>query len=140
MTDTDAAAERFASEIQAHEARNAALLSRLRELGARLDVPRSIDCHFWAPTATSAELLRSRLLAKRLTDVVANTSPDDPTKWNVEGTLETRPDIMGSRGMTSQLVELAASCGAEYDGWGTAVHEVGPKESSGSGSPTSGCS
>ena len=95
--------------------------------GAPLDVPRTIDCFFWAPSAASAEQLQGRLLARGLQDVLTSPPPDNDAKWSVQGKLCVRPDLMGSRGMTSQLVELAASCGAEYDGWGTAIHEAGPK-------------
>jgi hypothetical protein len=127
--------------MRAHDARNAALLVRVEELGARLDVPRTVDCFFWAPSAASAELLRGRLVAKGLQAVLASPPPDPDAKWSVQGQLHIRPDLMGSRGMTSQLVELAAACSAQYDGWGTSIHEAGPAgHGSAGGSPTSGCS
>jgi hypothetical protein len=139
VTEGETAPDPLESEMRGHDARNAALLIRVQELGARLDVPRTIDCYFWAPSAASAELLQRRLVGKGLEGVLTNPPPADRTKWSVQGTLQVSPDVMGSRGMTSQLVELAASCGAEYDGWGTAIHEAGPEESGGtSGSPTRG--
>jgi hypothetical protein len=128
-------------QIQGHDARNVALLARVRELGAPLDVARTIDCFFWAPSAAAAELLRDRLVAKGLENVLTSPPPDEDAVWSVQGTLLIRPDVMGSRGMTSQLVELAAACDAEYDGWGTAIHEAAPGEPGGpEGSPTSGWS
>jgi hypothetical protein len=141
VTDDDSVREAIETQMRGHDARNAALLVRVRELGAPLDIPRTIDCFFWAPSGASSDLLRARLVAKGLEEIVTSPTPDDNGKWSVQGKLFIRPDLMGSRGMTSQLVELAASCGAEYDGWGTAIHEARPEGAEGAGgSPTKGCS
>lgn len=124
-------------QLWKHDARNESLLARLRELGALLDVARPIDCHFWAPNAESAEELRVILIGKGLREVQTSAPADDDTTWSVQGQLLVRPDLMGSRGMTLELVQLATSCGAKYDGWGTSVSEARPHSVDGTrGGPT----
>jgi hypothetical protein len=139
MTGVDMAQGTAAEQIQAHDARNASLLSRLRELGAPLDVARPIDCFFWAPSAPAAESLRVLLIGKGLASVVSSRAAAGDAVWNVQGQLNVRPDLMGSHGMTEQLVELAVSCDAEYDGWGTRVTEAKAEPNGGAaGGPTRG--
>ena len=116
-------------QLHGHEARNASLLARIRELGAPLDVARLIDCFFWAPDRESAESLRVALVGKGLVGVECNAPPPDDSLWSVQGQLSIRPDVMASQGMTEQLVQLATSCGAEYDGWGTSIGEARKRDS-----------
>jgi hypothetical protein len=115
----------IASEVEAHEARNRALLERIRELGAVLDAPRVIDCHFWAATREIAGTLIAKLQEKGLIELSA-TPPDAEGPWNVEGQLNETPSFVASRKVTEELVRLAAECGGQYDGWGTSVPEAGP--------------
>jgi hypothetical protein len=139
MSGVDMAQSRVQDQIRGHDARNASLLAHLQELGARLDVARPIDCFFWAPNPKCAEDLRVLLVGRGLVNVLSSPPVDDDAVWSVQGQVNVRPDLMGSRGMTEQLVELGASCGAEYDGWGTRVPEAKANASSGgSGGPTSG--
>lgn len=111
-------------EVEAHQARNAALLERIRDLGAALDAPRVIDAHFWASTREAAGVLIERLVAKGLTDLSARP-PSDEGPWSVEGQLHESPNFVASRKVTEELVRLAANCGSQYDGWGTSVPEAG---------------
>ena len=110
-------------ELEGHKARNAALLARLRELGARLDVPRVVDCHFWAPTREAAGALVEKLLERGFTGLAATPSnAEEP--WSVEGQLHEPPAFVASRKVTEELIRAAAECGGEYDGWGTSVGEA----------------
>jgi len=112
----------IARSIEGHEARNRALLARLRELGAPLGEPRVIDCHFWASNREAAVILVEKLLDKGFTELA--TTPADPDEpWSVEGKLHEAPEFVASRMVTEELVRLAVTCGAEYDGWGTSVEE-----------------
>jgi len=113
-----AAEENLLRDVAAHEARNSALLERLRELGTPLDVPRVIDCHFWVPTGEEADALIVTLLDKGLTGLsAAPPSGDEP--WSVEGQLRVSPDVVASRSVTEDFVRIAAKFGGQYDGWGT---------------------
>jgi hypothetical protein len=117
--------DEFAREVEAHQARNVSLLDRLRELGAPLDAPRVIDCHFWAPTREVAGVLVTRLLEKGLTEL-SSTPPGTEGPWSIEGQLHESPKFVASRKVTEELVLLAAECGGQYDGWGTSVTEAKP--------------
>jgi hypothetical protein len=117
--------DEVARDVEGHAARNASLLSRLRELGALLDAPRAIDCHFWAPTREAAGVLVAKLLEKGLSELSA-TPPGSDGPWSVEGQLHESPEFVASRKVTEELVLLAAECGGRYDGWGTSVPEAGP--------------
>jgi len=111
--------------VEGHAARSASLLSRLGELGALLDAPRVIDCHFWAPTREVAGILVAKLLERGLSDLSA-TPPGSGGPWSVEGRLHESPEFVASRNVTEELVLLAAECGGQYDGWGTSVPEAKP--------------
>jgi len=122
--------EEITREVKAHAARNAALLDRIRELGATLDSPRVIDYHFWAPTREAAGILVATLVDKGLTDLSA-TPPNAEGPWSVEGQLHESATFVASLKVTEELVRLAADSGGEYDGWGTSVPEARPAEQSG---------
>jgi hypothetical protein len=124
MIRSDMADDKLAEELHGHKARNASFLARIRELAVPLDVARLIECSFRAPDGESAEALRALLRRKGLLGVVCSPPPPGDTHWSVRGQLNICPDLMGSQRMTAQLVQLAATCGAEYDGWGTRISEA----------------
>jgi hypothetical protein len=110
-------------QIDGHAARNADLLQRIRDLGARLEVARAIELHSWAPTREIAGILVERLIETGLTDLTA-TPPIDDGPWSVEGQLHESPLVVASSQRTAELVRLAADCGGQYDGWGTSISEA----------------
>lgn len=122
MADQEA---QIAAALLGHEARNRSLLDRIRELGASLDAPRTIDLFFWAPSQEAAGLLVERLLERGFAELAATPPGDADDTWAVQGRLWESATRVGGSDLTEDLVRLAAALGAEYDGWGTSLGDAG---------------
>jgi regulator of RNase E activity RraB len=109
--------------IQGHMIRNEALLQAFINKGVDPREPRTIECHFWACASTDAVNLAEALIAlgfkilKQQSAMLAK----DPNRWNIEVAIKQSIDITMRREFTEDLVRLAATHSAEYDGWGTSV-------------------
>ena len=109
--------------IEEHAARNRALLAQLLELGTSLSEPHVIDCQFRAPTREAAGHLVEKLVARGFTDLSTVPGASD-RPWGVEGTLHEAPEFIASPEITEELLRLAATCSATYDGWRPSVGEA----------------
>lgn len=111
------------ADIAEHQARNAALRRIFLAKGVDLDESRIIECHFWAWSPDHADNLAAalvrlgfRILVKRLSNL-----PDDSPQWNIEAGIDQSIDLTTRPEFTVELVRLASSFQAQYDGWGTSI-------------------
>lgn len=107
--------------LQGHESRNEALRQTLLGKGVDFAEPRVIECHFWAwneddAAGLAGDLVGSgfRILAQR-----SAGSPRDPDLWNIEAAITQSIQLTLRREFTDELVRVAATHSAKYDGWGT---------------------
>ena len=109
--------------IKGHESRNEALRQTLIGKGADLSESRMIECHFWAWSSDDAARLAQALTALGFRILVQRSaaSPKDPSLWNVEAGIHQSIDLTVRREFTDELVRVAASSSARYDGWGTSI-------------------
>ena len=118
---------RESQEIEAvkagHEARNAALRRVFLEKGTDLGETRLIECHFWARTELDAENLARSLksLGFRILVMSPAASEYDPSRWSIEAGINQTIELTMRPEFTDEVVRLASSHSAEYDGWGTSI-------------------
>jgi|SRR5579863_647946 len=118
---------RESQEIEAvkagHEARNAALRRVFLEKGTDLAETRLIECHFWARTEQDSENLARSLksLGFRILVEGPAASESDPSRWNIEAGIHQSIELTMRPEFTDEVVRLANSHTAEYDGWGTSI-------------------
>ena len=108
-----------------HAARNSELLQELRRKGAKLNMPQSVEHHFWADDQKSAaslarELYRRGFLVLVIAPVV-DAEDGEKRIWNVEAGVQRTLTQAADPAITEELVRLAAEFDATYDGWGTNV-------------------
>jgi len=109
--------------ISGHEARNASLRQVFLAKDVDLTAARKIECHFWTWSKEDAAELSGSLKGRGfeiLTQGPAATG-DDPGRWNLEAAVRQSIDLTLRREFTDELVRLADSHRALYDGWGTRV-------------------
>lgn len=109
--------------IAGHESRNEALRQTLLSKGIDLREPRKIECHFWSFNREDATSLATALTASGFCILVQRpaASPQNPTLWNVEAAIQQSIELTMRREFTDELVRIAVSCSAQYDGWGTSI-------------------
>src|SRR5437879_5123832 len=109
------------NSIQAHHARNRELLKLIASKGADPNVPRHIDLHFWASNEDAARNLSAALEERGYSRVAINRAAADTSLWNVETSVHATPLSVVAPVFVEDLVQLAATNGGEFDGWGTSI-------------------
>lgn len=107
-----------------HAARNRDLVQLIESKGADLDALRLIDLHFRASDQSGAAALALELERAGLQRVVAGQPDDDDANWNVEGQLHASVQQVVQNQFVTRFVRLAAAHRAEFDGWGTSLHDA----------------
>jgi hypothetical protein len=109
--------------IQAHKSRNEALRQTFISKGVDLGEPRMIECHFWAWSGDDAAGLAEALTMRGFRILVQRpaASPKDPSLWNVEAGVHQSVELTMRIEFTDELVRIAVSHSARYDGWGTSI-------------------
>jgi hypothetical protein len=108
-------------DLAGHGARNAELLRKLRGMGVKLDVPHSVEHHFWANGGRNAALLAKALYDRGYFVLVISPGDNDSEPWDVEVEMEQSPTQAADPSLTEDLARLAAQFDATYDGWGMSV-------------------
>jgi len=113
-------------QVAGHEARNVALVQRLREMGVDPTVPRLIDLHFFMPSPAIARELAAALQVRGVGEVlVGEPHPPDGTTSLTISVLESVATIV-KRPYIEFLVRAAVQLHGVHDGWGTSVEPVQP--------------
>lgn len=110
--------------LQGHAARNAELVTKLRNRGVDLQMPRSVEHHFWSKTQRDAAMLSNELYRRGFLLLVlapAASREDSEYTWNVEAGFRDTIAHAASDDVARDLVDLAMSFNSRYDGWGTSV-------------------
>lgn len=110
--------------VEAHAARNVALLRRFAELGVSTREVHNVEFHFWAPGQRPAALLARSLYERGL--LVLVISPTEKGVWNVEAGGKRTLEEAGGEQTTREFVGLAARFECTYDGWGASVRATTP--------------
>jgi regulator of RNase E activity RraB len=105
--------------VSAHEQRNAALHRSFVEKNIDMRAPRDIDIHFWAQGQANASQLTESFRRLGYEVSVQRPTRDDRDRWNVEAHVTQSIDLTMRREFITDLVQLADSHGAVFDGWGT---------------------
>jgi len=126
--------EDIATALHHHEGRNARLLARLQELGVDISAARPIDLHFFAPSVASAQALEKALHAAGYTQTSVSQPKVEDGSVSVTALAVAAPSAVASTAQVRSLLALAASVGAEHDGWGTSVRPQSPSTTPSGGS------
>lgn len=116
----------FERDIAGHLERNVVLVARLQELGVDIELPRSVDLHFWAEDKDSAEELARALEAEGF--AISAFGPrmlgpkrQHPREFNVEATRVLSPTQVVAPDFVRMIATLARQRLSVFDGWGTSV-------------------
>ena len=109
--------------ISAHESRNSELLRLFSDKHVDLGESRTIECHFWTWSRDDAFALATGLRNRgfRILTQTPAALTDDPHRWNIEGEIRQSIDLTMRREFIDELVRLAHSHNAAFDGWGTRI-------------------
>src|SRR5258706_1476207 len=109
--------------LREHSARNIELINSLQHKGVDLTKVYPVEHHFWAPTQSSAEALRTELKRRGYTVMTINpiVEDDQSTTWNVEAEMTRTLHQAADPTLTKELVQLGATFDALYDGWGASI-------------------
>jgi regulator of RNase E activity RraB len=113
----------FEKIIEAHEARNNALLQIFVDRRVDLTELRLIECHFWASnekesTGLAHDLTRLGFAVTALQEVKFSNDPD---LWYIEFAIQQSIELMMRREFTDELAHAAARHSGKFDGWGTTL-------------------
>jgi len=113
--------EKLQQSVRAHEGRNAALRRVFLEKNIDTRAIRDIDLHFWAWGQADATALAESLgrLGFQVPTPQRFPKQDDPNLWNVEARVRQSIDLTMRPELISDLIKLADSHDAVFDGWGT---------------------
>ena len=113
--------DKLQQSVRAHEARNATLTTLFVEKNVDMREPRDIDLHFWVSGEASAAALAESLSHLGFEIPVRRPAPDREhlDLWNVEARVRQSIDLTTRREFITDMVRLADSHGAVFDGWGT---------------------
>jgi hypothetical protein len=109
--------------IAGHEARDASLRNVFMQRNVDLRESRMIECHFWTWNREDANRLGEALEQRGFEILVQRsaTIAEDPKRWNLEAAIRQSIDLTMRREFIAELVRLADSHHAQYDGWGTRI-------------------
>lgn len=106
-------------DVVAQLARNEQLVHTIERNGGDLDEERSIDFFFYANSHGDALKLAADLETRGFEVFV----PDEPTeeKWAVQAARMDTVTAITQQAFVEEIVRLASTYLAEFDGWGTAI-------------------
>lgn len=115
--------ERIQSSINNHLRRNWEILKYLREKGLDLKSELVTEHHFMAPRQLEAGKLALALDAKgfNILEMTPSETEDGRTGWTVEGEIEMTVEAAADPATAEELIRLAATYDAVYQGWGAEV-------------------
>jgi Regulator of ribonuclease activity B len=103
--------------LEAQFARNDLLLEELHALGVDLTALAPVSVQFVARKHLDAAHLAAAVRDDGYLVLVLAPEADESGPWHVEASIEQSPRTAGSDEVTRQLVRLAVSFEAEYNGW-----------------------
>jgi regulator of ribonuclease activity B len=111
------------SKLLGHRKRNEQLLRTFIEKQVNLDQLRPVELHFWASRQPDSVNLGHELYKRGFRLLMLNPASlgDDRERWNIEAGTMTSISNVTSEEFTETLIDVAATFGAEYDGWGTSI-------------------
>lgn len=115
--------QRIQSSIDGHLKRNWEILKHLREKGVGLKNPLKTEHHFMAPRQLEAGKLAMTLHDRgfNILEMIPAETRDGHEGWAVEGAIEMTVEAAADPATAEELVKLAATFDAIYEGWGAEV-------------------
>lgn len=115
--------EKVQSSIDVHLRRNWEILKYLREKGIELRNALNTEHHFMAPRQLEAGKLAIALHKKgfNILEMEPAETVDGRAGWAVEGGIEMTVEAAADPATAEELVKLAATYDAVYEGWGAEV-------------------
>lgn len=109
--------------IEGHDRRNVSLKQLLLDKKVDIRETRPIDLHFWAASSSDAQGLADVLRTQGFTILVQRRAvvEDTTLPWNIEAQIAQSIDLTVRHEFTEELVRLAITHNARYDGWGTQI-------------------
>lgn len=115
--------DKIQSSIDGHLRRNWEILKYLRERGIELRCALLTEHHFMAPRQLEAGKLAMALHHKgfNILEMEPAETKDGRAGWAVEGAIEMTVEAAADPATAEELVKLAATFDAIYEGWGAEV-------------------
>lgn len=115
--------DRIKASIDDHLKRNWEILKFLREKGIELKAALMTEHHFMAPRQLEAGKLAIDLEQKgfNVIEMEPAETEDGRTGWAVEGAIEMTVEAAADPATAEELIKLAATYDAFYEGWGAEV-------------------
>ena len=104
----------------ASESADARVIDNLRQAGANLSKPHTLEFFFYFQTEQDAQAAAKELDGLRYVVNEVRMDPDSES-WTVLATKEIVPSLAEVTASTRELERLANEHHGQYDGWGTAV-------------------
>lgn len=115
--------EKIQESLHNHLKRNWEILKRLSERGIGLRSPLLTEHHFMAPRQLEAGKLAMALHKKgfNILEMIPAETRDGHEGWAVEGAIEMTVEAAADPATAEELIKLAATFDAIYEGWGAEV-------------------